>query len=223
VTILTAEQLARREALLVLDNNTDLPMSTAQHAELALLDKLYAIYERREQEGTKHAELMRVGKCAADSLREMVAALECDYDRLEELRESRDEHDEDQSAYTQLGAWNAVYPSLAKDLAELELAAGECTSRDDAEQRIQEDALSIECRGDWYVPLGDGDTGVPVEFRILLSTGGPATRIMGELRDGEPHRAWLEVQDWGTPWTQYREEGLDDVLLSYSRCFYFGQ
>jgi hypothetical protein len=72
------------------------------------------------------------------------------------------------------------------------------------------------------------------EFNILLSTGGPAVRIMGELRYGEPYRAWLEVQDWFTPWTQYygtnnpddphswANQPSQDVLLTYARQFYFG-
>jgi hypothetical protein len=60
------------------------------------------------------------------------------------------------------------------------------------------------------------------QFVILLSTGGPASRIQGELSNGEPRRAWLEVQDWGTPWTQYF--GIkQDTLLAYARCFYFGE
>jgi len=35
----------------------------------------------------RDASLANTGKCAMDSIREMVAALECDYDRLEELRD----------------------------------------------------------------------------------------------------------------------------------------
>jgi len=154
----------------------------------------------------KHAELVHTGKCAADSLREMVAALECDYDRLERLDALRDNWGADEMA----------------EYEALKAAAGECTSRDDAEQRIQEDALSVEVRSEWHSP-GDANGVENVEFQILLSTGGPATRIMGKLHDGEPYRAWLEVQDWGTPWTHYYEEGLCDVLLTYARCFYFGE
>jgi hypothetical protein len=42
------------------------------------------------------------------------------------------------------------------------------------------------------------------------------------LSNGEPHRAWLEVQDWGTPWTRYFDIE-QDTLLAYARCFYFGE
>ena len=57
---------------------------------------------------------------------------------------------------------------------------------------------------------------------ILLGTGGPATRIVCELDDGEPTRARLQAQDWGTPWTDYIG-GDSETLLTYCRCFYFGE
>ncbi len=91
--------------------------------------------------------------------------------------------------------------------------------REDAERAIHEDALSVEVRSDWHEPGGDN---TPGEFTILLCTGGPAVRIVGELDRGEPSRAWLECQDWFTSWTQVH--GPDqDVLLAYARCFYFGE
>jgi len=205
---------------------------------LAHIKHLDAEIAADQQQAQKHAELMRVGKCAADSLRCMVAALECDYDRLEELRDSRDGYhitvkirdingeviDNEDVCDTEESKkeWIKFFADDATELAELESAAGECTSREDAEQRIQDDALSVEVRSEWHSP-GDANGIGNGEFQILLSTGGPASRIMGELRDGEPHRAWLEVQDWGTSWTHYHEEGLSDVLLSYARCWHFGE
>lgn len=93
---------------------------------------------------------------------------------------------------------------------------------EEAEQAIQEDPLSVEIRSDWFTP-GDApeDFG---EFKILLCTGGPAVRIIGTLDGGQPETARIEYQDWGTPWTEYRitaEEA--DTLLTYCRCFYFGE
>lgn len=181
-----------------------------------------------------------------DSIREMVAALELDYDRLEELRAERanladeleaaaecvryhhdDELDEDgpeiehteyRRCRDELNAWCEAY---ADELEELEAAAGDCSDRDDAEERILNDALSVEVRSDWHTP---GDDSEPEEFQILLCTGGPAVRIMGELDQGEPVRAWLEYQDWGTPWTErVNRPGDRDALLSYASCFYFGE
>lgn len=93
--------------------------------------------------------------------------------------------------------------------------------QDEARQRIQEDALSVEVRGDWHAP-GEEDVKAS-EFCILLTTGGPALRIMGELDEHmQPSRAWLEHQDWGTPWTQWFDVE-QETLLEYCRNFYFGE
>lgn len=159
---------------------------------------------------TSDESLKETGRCAAASIIEMVAALECDYDMLQDLRELKE-----------AGSLDDVGDN--EKLKELEEAAGECSSREDAETRIQEDALSIEVRGDWYdISSAFPPDKTPTEFCILLSTGGPATRIRGELDGGEPSRARLEVQDWGTPWTQYFDIE-QDTLLAYARCFYFGE
>lgn len=89
-----------------------------------------------------------------------------------------------------------------------------------ARERIQGDALEVAVRSGWYSPGSDDND--PQEFFILLCTGGPACRIRGELNQhGEPDRAWLEYQDWGTPWTKYFDAD-QDVLLAYSRQFCFG-
>jgi hypothetical protein len=91
---------------------------------------------------------------------------------------------------------------------------------EEAQTRIQEDALLIEVRSGWCAL---GDTLEAGEFSILIATGGPAVWIRGELDDNrEPSRAWLEVQDWGTPWTRYYD-ALQEVLLAYARCFCFGE
>lgn len=169
----------------------------------------------------KDQSLNDIGKGAYAALAEMVAALECDYDRLEGLRdESKDLTDaveaNDDDAAVAARAW---LDENGEELKELEDTAGDCKDREDAETRIQDDALSVEVRSDWQ---GVGETLEPTEFTILLTTGGPAVRIMGELDRNEPSRAWLEVQDWGTPWTRYFDAD-QDVLLAYSRCFYFGE
>jgi hypothetical protein len=157
--------------------------------------------------------LKEIGASHAAALVEMVAALNVDCERLVELGNTR-----------------GIPPKDLAELAELSEAAGDCESRDDAEQRIREDALSVEMRSGWEtVDVWQGaDSGhgsgrpQPVEFMILLATGGPAARIRGELADGQPSRAWLEVQDWGTPWTQYFDIG-QDTLLAYASVFYFGE
>lgn len=178
---------------------------------------------------TRDDKLQEIGRNAYSSIEAMVAALNCDYDRLEELRDEREAYIDD---YTENGGdegsgkaeWESANPDEAEELAELEAAAAgvdanyPCKDQDEARQKIEEDALSLRIfgeriNGEWIAD----------KFELLLTTGGPAVRIMGEIDDsGEPCRAWLEVQDWGTPWTQHI--GADqETLLSYCRCFYMGE
>lgn len=180
-----------------------------------------------------------------ESIAAMLAAVECDFDRLQELRDERqtlvDEldaatecvhyhHDDaDPEAvigeYPELTEWQRCRDELAawdednaEELAELEEAAGDYDSQEDAEQAINDDPLSVEVRSDWTAP---GEELTPAEFCILLCTGGPAVRIVGELDQcNEPVRAWMEYQDWGTPWTQYFDAD-SATLLDYARRFYF--
>jgi len=93
--------------------------------------------------------------------------------------------------------------------------------QEQARGTIENDPLSVEVRSGWCSP-GSEDYGKPQEYNILLSTGGPATRIIGQLSEhGEPETAVLQVQDWFQPWTNYRDAE-ESVLLGYVRCFYFG-
>jgi hypothetical protein len=138
-------------------------------------------------------------------------------EEIEELEHTLKAAEEAETkAHEALSQWKA---DNAEELAELEDAAGECTDEDEARQIIQEDALEVQVRSDWENP------GAPleaVEFMILLCTGGPAVRIVGELNRGEPCRAWLEYQDWGTPWAQWFG-AKSDTLCEYAANFFFGE
>lgn len=92
--------------------------------------------------------------------------------------------------------------------------------REETEQVIMDDPLEVSVRSGWYHP--GTDSGKPDEYNILLGTGGPATRIIGDLNEyGQPTTARLEVQDWFTPWTEYQDAS-ETVLLDYVGRFYFG-
>ena len=162
-----------------------------------------------------------------ESVRDMVAALACDYDRLAELREQRDDwntqDDDDRSNGPSRGTWEDQNPDDAEELADLEAAAGDCESQEQARERIEEDPLSVQVRSDWHSP-GEEPTDAGGEYEILLCTGGPACRIIGELDEScEPHTARIEHQDWFTPWTEHvTDSDGQAALLAYARCFYFG-
>lgn len=94
---------------------------------------------------------------------------------------------------------------------------------EEARQRIHEDPLSVEVRSGWYTPGSEDNK--PEEYVILLSTGGPATQIIGELdRYGQPESARIEHQDWFTPWKELRDvsEEEREALLVYAQQFWFG-
>lgn len=167
---------------------------------------------------TERDWVSEVGAPAYASIAEMVAALQADRDRLEELRNEHDSHDGGRDTDVEED-WKTAYPEDYEELAELVAAVtldGEEVDEEAARERIQKDPLSLRIFGERINGEWEAD-----RFELLLATGGPAVRIMGELNaHNEPGRAWLEVQDWGKPWTQYFPAD-QETLLAYCRCFCF--
>ena len=95
-------------------------------------------------------------------------------------------------------------------------------------EQIREDilnsALSVEFRSGWYSSLYDNvRIGEPAEFKILLTWGGPALRIIGEIEENYAVNPKLQFQDWGTLWTDFETtENQQDALNWFCNCFYFG-
>jgi hypothetical protein len=82
--------------------------------------------------------------------------------------------------------------------------------QDAALEAISEDPLDLTRKGDSY--------------EILLCTGGPAARIVGNLMSGVAISAKMQYQDWYTPWTDFWVTAEEDKALeAYARCFYFGE
>ena len=169
----------------------------------------------------KQQELTEIGKSAMSSIRELVANLDREHAATEwavNLTHKQcleilgvDETDEDIAE---------LHDAVIEQITEGDEPDGFDWSEDDARDAILEDALCVQVRAGWR-ELGAKDDNEAEEFEILLTTGGPAVRIRGELSDGQPKRAWLEVQDWGTPWTEHIEPDSQDVLLEYARQFCF--
>ena len=161
-------------------------------------------------------------KAQAESIAAMIAAINCDYDRLQELRDEREaaieeaeDNPENHESQKALEDWDT---ENAEELQALEIEAGECADSDEARENVQSDPLSVEVRSGW---TSHGDTMTAEEFRIVLCTGGPHVEIRGEFDvHGQPYRAWMMYQDWGTPLTEYFDvEG--STLLAYCQEFYF--
>jgi hypothetical protein len=182
-------------------------------------------------------------KASYENIVELVTALECDYDRLEELRDERKDLDdaleelrkewdaeEDQQAKVEifgkikegdeeLSDWDAENGEELKELAEAATLDGELVDAETARERIQERPLSVQVRSGWVTPAArwrprsSRSCSRQAGRRCASSASSTSTR--------SPHRAWLEYQDWGTPWTRYFPTE-QETLLSFCRCFYFG-
>ena len=87
---------------------------------------------------------------------------------------------------------------------------------------VLEDALSAQVRTEWHSLGDEPELG---QYKLLLCTGGPAVQIKGDLCGGQPEHAYLEFQDWFTPWEQYEDttEEQDAALLWYAEQFYWEQ
>lgn len=212
------EAIAQADAYI---NNVALP----SYSELLQREQNRIAAEERNAKQLRNAEEQARAQVA--SIVEMVASLECDYDRLEELRDERESLQRDISnadTPEEVNAANAAMIEWQKDnsveLEELEESAGDCENQDDARQRITDDALDVQVRSGWSSP-GNLE---PEEFSILLCTGGPAVRIVGELDQyNQPCRAWIEYQDWFTPWTELIGDIPHSSILTYCQQFYFGE
>jgi len=90
------------------------------------------------------------------------------------------------------------------------------------QKQIDEMPLSILVREDWHEPGIPSETGG--EYEILLCTGGPAVRIVGPLNSyEEPDDAFLQCQDWFTPWENVAlDHDTQLALQDFARSFWFG-
>lgn len=115
----------------------------------------------------------------------------------------------------------AMVAALKADEYPVTVEGEEYEDADSLIQRIQESPLSVQVRSGW---VNVGQKMEAEEFELLLSTGGPALRIVGELDEHkQPFRAWLEYQDWGTPWIEFRGWTPGETLIDFCAQFYFGE
>ena len=106
------------------------------------------------------------------------------------------------------------------ELAELEEAAGENTSEEQARETIEGDPLSVEVRSGWSSTKEDFE---PEEFRIVLCTGGPHVEIVGDLDRGTPSRVRVVYKDWGSRGEYFPDSEEREALETYCAQFYFGE
>jgi hypothetical protein len=159
---------------------------------------------------------------AEDQARLQLESIQAMVERLEHSTECSDPDPElcdltDRQIYNGLN----LYYEEGKTATEEERE--EYHDEEEARQAINEDPLEVSIREGWKAPGGEPYSGV--DYKILLCTGGPAVRIIGELDQwGQPESARLQYQDWFTPWELYRiGDDEEKTLVSYANCFYFGE
>jgi hypothetical protein len=99
---------------------------------------------------------------------------------------------------------------------------------DEARDQIENSALSVQVRDGWRQPgpmTPRFIEGGPEEYEILISTGGPASRIIGKLGEHcEVDSAEFQFQDWFKPWTTADlSEAEAATVLEWAQTFYFGE
>lgn len=204
-------------------DNEPFTVDDAESARAALADEM----EERADQIEYAADLVDEndnGRDDSDDLRADVAELRALRAAANYLRLDTTDCEEYAETIGGMHYWFTTAERLADDddqaeLAELEAAAGDCESEEEAREQIEEDPLSIEVRSDW---VRHGGEMTPGEFRILLCTGGPHVEMRGELDDnGEPRRAWLEYSDWNQSRQEYHGEEVNaNVLIEYARHFF---
>lgn len=141
------------------------------------------------------------------------------------------ENDEDTpalvNAMAHITEWveaHAAYLKLIEgETDEVVLTTGE--SFDDAVEiadMVQECAMSVEVSSGWHQP-GDLAAAKPIAFRILVTTGGPGFRVIGDIGPyGQAAHVRAEHQDWGTPWTEVDlDEEEQEALNWFAGLFYY--
>ena len=94
--------------------------------------------------------------------------------------------------------------------------------QEEIRERILNSALSVEYRSGWTSNPNELKI---EEFKILLTWGGPALRVIGELNEyNEPQSISMQYQDWGICWTYFEvTKKQQEALNWFCSCFYFGE
>ena len=95
--------------------------------------------------------------------------------------------------------------------------------REAIEEELREEPLSVQVGTDEWVAVGE--VLEPSKFELLMSTGGPAMRVVGSINcHGEGCNAVVQWQDWFKPWTSFQatSRAQREALEWFCNLFYFG-
>ena len=119
--------------------------------------------------------------------------------------------------------------SIVKDFEKITFLESLNVTSSEEEEEIEQtresilnSALSVEFRSGWSTNPEELEI---KEFKILLTWGGPALRVIGDLDQyKQSENIKLQFQDWGTFWTDFEiTESQQEALNWFVNCFYFGE
>ncbi len=116
-----------------------------------------------------------------------------------------------------------AYRKLSRGEAEeVEVEGNRFDSEEELLEYCTELPLGVSVRGTWHAP-GDTETAiVPVAYQVLLTTGGPGLRLIGDLdSDRIPVSVRVEYCDWGVPWTEWTGYADEEALLWFVELFWW--
>ena len=94
-------------------------------------------------------------------------------------------------------------------------------SREEVEQAIQEEPLSVEVRSGWASSFHSFEVD---EFRIVLCTGGPHVEIRGDIGlHGEPQDVKVFYADWDERGEYVLSDEEREAVTEFCQQFYFGE
>lgn len=176
-----------------------------------------------EKTETPEEKLQRIGEGAMSCIADMVAALSLETAAPAFVAELTDEEvtahlvayyteNEEEDMLDSLKGRDAdnIRELLTQEIEDGYEPDGFEFDEDAAREAIQEDPLSFQVRSGWHSP---GEESEPEEFELLLSTGGPATRIIGDIDNGSLTNPRLQAQDWFTSWQDIRTTSEQDEIL----------
>jgi hypothetical protein len=157
---------------------------------------------------TTEEKLQRIGEGAMSYIMDMVAALSLETAAPAFVATLTDEEvtahlvslyteneDEDTLASLKGRGVENLRDTLTQEIEDGFEPDGFEFDEDAAREAIQEDPLSFQVRSGWYQPGSEDNE--PEEFELLLSTGGPATRIIGDIDRGTSWGSGIEQQNRG--------------------------
>ena len=155
-----------------------------------------------------------------ESAHAAIASMRDDIDALEHARECNGKTANGRTC--KRGSETRTFTVEGRKIKQLLHSSPEAWHDEDiAREQIEQGHYGVTVRSGWTNP---GEPLDAEEYCVTLGSGGPASRITGDLDRGSPTTANYEFQDWFKPWTPANDLSQDEeaTLLDWVGHLYFG-